>query len=283
MHARVALAAALLIAAFVLVVAPIRSEPAVATTPTPTPAATTEPVPRLAWEVVSRRPHDDAAFTQGLLLDGDGRLFESTGRWGESTVREVDPNSGEVLRSRSQPDEQFAEGLALVGNELIQLTWQSGLARRFDEDTFELLRRHRYEGEGWGLCYDGERLVMSDGSDELSFRDATTFELTGSVAATLAGEPISRLNELECVDDVVWANVWQTDLIVRIDPVDGRVTGVLDLAGIISPDPAEADRDAVLNGIAYDGESGTFLVTGKLWPELIEIRVMEPDTTTVAP
>ncbi len=250
----------------------------VADTPVPStsPAVTPEPVPRLEWEIVSRRPHDPGAFSQGLLLDGDGRLFESTGMWGQSSLREVDPRSGAVLRRRSQPDDQFAEGLALVGDELVQLTWLSGVARRYDVETFAIVGRHRYEGQGWGLCFDGERLVMSDGSDRLTFRDPETFEVLGSVSVTTSGQPLARLNELECVGDEVWANVWQTDDIVRVDPADGRVTGVLDLEGVIEPDPAEADRGAVLNGIAHDPEADTFLVTGKYWPELIEIRVSEP-------
>jgi glutamine cyclotransferase len=239
-------------------------------------SAAPTPVRVLEWEVVSRRPHDTAAYTQGLLLDDEGRLFESTGMWGKSDLRETDATTGEVLRRQASPPQLFSEGLARVGRELVQLSWRAGLARRFDIDSFELLGSHRYSGEGWGLCYDGERLVMSDGSAYLSFRDPYTFELTGSVRVTLDATPVARLNELECVDGAVWANVWLTDSIVRIDPADGRVTGVLDLSGVIEPDPAMADPSAVLNGIAYDPAAGTFLVTGKYWPELIEIRVSEP-------
>ena len=236
-------------------------------------AASATPVPLLEWEVVSRRPHDRAAFTQGLLLDDDGRLFESTGLRGESTLREVDALSGEVERVVAQPDDHFAEGLALVDDELIQLTWRAGVARRYGKDDFTLLGSHHYEGEGWGLCHDGERLVMSDGSARLTFRHPGTFEVLGSVAVTMLGQPLDQLNELECVEDEVWANVWLTDAIVRIDPSDGTVTGVLDLSGIVEPHPAASDPSAVLNGIAHDAEAGTFLVTGKRWPELIEIRV----------
>lgn len=234
------------------------------------------PVPSLEWDVVSRRPHDPAAFTQGLLLDDDGRLFESTGLWGASDLREVDPATGEVLRIEPSPPELFSEGLALVGDELVQLTWQAGLARRYDADTFALLEMHTYDGEGWGLCYDGERLVMSDGTERLTFRDPQTFEPVGSVDVTLAGIPLPRLNELECVGGDIWSNVWLTDRIVRIDGSDGRVTGVLDLRGLIEPHPAEADPGAVLNGIAYDAAMDTFLVTGKHWPEVIEIAVAAP-------
>lgn len=240
-----------------------------------TVSASPAPVPFLEWDVVSRRPHDQAAFTQGLLLDDTGRLYESTGLWGESDLREVDPETGEVLRVEPSPPESFSEGLALVGDELVQLSWRAGQARRFDAASFELLGTHAYDGEGWGLCHDGERLVMSDGSDRLTFRDPQTFESIGSIGVSFAGVPLTRLNELECVDGDVWANVWLTDVIVRIDPSDGRVTGVLDLHGLIQPHPAEADSGAVLNGIAYDSQADTFLVTGKRWPELIEIRLAE--------
>jgi len=252
-------------------------------TPAPTPLPTPGAVPFLEWDAVSRRAHDREAFTQGLVLGPDGRLFESTGWRGQSSVREVDPLTGSVLRSRSQPDQQFSEGLALVGDELVQLTWQAGVARRYQADTFEVVRRHRYRGEGWGLCYDGERLVMSDGSDKLTFRDVETFKKLGSVSVTVLGESLALLNELECVDGQVWANVYRTDAIVRIDPADGRVTGVLDMTGLIEPHPAETSSGAVLNGIAYDAEAGTFLVTGKLWPELIEIRVLEPEAPSEDP
>jgi glutamine cyclotransferase len=239
------------------------------------PAVAAEPVALIDWEEVSRRPHDTAAFTQGLLLDGSGRLFESTGLRGRSSVREVDPATGEVLRTKRLRDGLFAEGLALVGDELVQLTWQAGRALRRDVETFERLGTHRYAGEGWGLCHDGERLVMSDGSDRLTFRDAQTFEVLSSVSVTLEAQPIDMLNELECVAGSVWANVWLTDAIVRIDPEDGRISGVLDLRGLIDPHPSETRAGAVLNGIAYDATRDTFLVTGKLWPEVIEIRLLE--------
>ena len=277
MRVRTAAATLLLVATTVATAA--ASTPAPTASPVDDAAPTASPfpetVPSLRWEVVSRRPHDTAAFTQGLVLDASGRLFESTGLFGSSSVREVDPSSGAVLRSRSQPADQFGEGLALVGDELIQLTWQAGVARRFEADTFEVLRRHRYAGEGWGLCYDGTRLVMSDGSADLTFRDPETFEAQGSVTVTVFGQHLPRLNELECVGDAVWANVWKTNLMVRIDPHDGAVTGVLDLSGIIEPHPVLSDSGAVLNGIAYDAEADSFLVTGTLWPELIEIRLLD--------
>lgn len=231
----------------------------------------------LDWEVVSRRAHDPEAYTQGLLLDEHGALFESTGRYGHSTLREVDGRTGVVLRSTELADEYFGEGLALVDGRFIQLTYRSGIAQVRDAATFELLDQYAYDGEGWGLCYDGERLLMSDGSDTLTFRDPATFDIVGSVEVTLSGAPLDALNELECVDGSVWANVYRTDRIVRIDPASGIVDGVLDLTGIIDPAPTDSTRGAVLNGIAYDPRADTFLVTGKYWPELIEIRVEDGD------
>jgi glutamine cyclotransferase len=256
----------------------------------PVPASASDPDPAdtivavapvatsLDWEVVSRRPHDADAWTQGLQLDGQGRLFESTGREGRSSLREVDPDDGTVLRLVHLPDDEFAEGLALVdGDRLIQLTWQDGVAHVWDAATFSPLPGFTYDGEGWGLCYDGARLVMSDGSDRLTFRDPSTFEVMGSIGVTLEGGPLAQLNELECVDGDVWANVWLTDRIVRIDPSSGAVTGTLDLPGILAAGPAPGDAEPdVLNGITWDAAAGTFLVTGKLWPELIEIRVSDP-------
>lgn len=235
-------------------------------------------IARLAYEVVRRIPHDTTAWTEGLLFDADGRLYESTGINGRSQIRELDPVTGEVLRFVASPDAAYGEGLALVGDTFLQLTWREGRAFLVDRATFEVIGEHDYadQGEGWGLCYDGARLVMSNGSDTLTFRDPTTFEVLGTVAVTADGEPLARLNELECVDGDVWANVWETEFIVRIDPESGAVTGVLDADGLLEPDPAESDRGAVLNGIAKVPGSDTFLLTGKLWPEAIEVRITEP-------
>lgn len=234
-------------------------------------------VTRLTYEVVSRRPHDATAWTQGLVMDQGGRLFESTGRVGLSSLREVDPRRGRVIRQVAPPDEVFAEGLALVDGRLIQLTWHESLAYAWDAQTFELLSTWTYDGEGWGLCFDEQRLVMSDGSSRLVFRDALTFEDLGGVEVTLDGRPLPRLNELECVGDRIWANVWETDQVVRIDPATGRVDGVLLADGLLEPHPARTDPGAVLNGIAFDARTGTYLLTGKLWPELIEVVILESD------
>lgn len=243
-------------------------------------AAATPPghVTQLGWQVLAARPHDPGAWTQGLQLDGDGRLYESTGLRGRSSIREVDVASGGVRRAAPLPRDHFGEGLAIVEDRLIQLTWQEGVAHVWDAATLEPIGTFDYAGEGWGLCFDGERLVMSDGSQRLTFRDADTFAVTGSVEIDGAGLPAMRFNELECVDGLVWANAWLTDTIVRIDPIAARVTGVLDLEGVLDQWPEAIDRGGdeppdVLNGIAWDAAAGTFLVTGKLWPALFEIRV----------
>ena len=235
------------------------------------------PASELGYEVIARYPHDDAAFTQGLLWH-DGALYESTGLYGESSLRRVRLEDGARLSVRYLDPDVFAEGLARVGDELVQLTWKAGAAYRWPLDGFERgdppLATHAYMGEGWGLCNDGERLVMSDGSARLTFRDPDDFAPVGSVEVTLDGEPLTRLNELECVGNVVWANVWYDDRIVRIDPSSGRVTGWLDLSGVL-PDAVHARlaEGAVLNGLAWRAETGTMLVTGKLWPELVELRI----------
>ena len=220
-------------------------------------------------EVLDTREHDPAAFTQGLILH-EGSLFESTGLRGRSSLREVDPDTGSVLRQIEIDAEYFAEGLERVDDRLIQLTWQSGTAFEYDLDSFAEIGRFEYETEGWGLCYDGERLVMSDGSSTLFFRDSETFALEGQIEVTLAGQPIDQLNELECVGDAVFANVWQTDTILRIDPNTGAVGARIDASGLLTTEEqAAAD---VLNGIVYDPETGHFLITGKLWPRLFEVR-----------
>ncbi len=222
--------------------------------------------------MVATHPHDTSAFTQGLLWS-EGRVYESTGLRGASVLRMVDLTTGQVLRETAADPEHFGEGLALVGDRLIWLTWQAGTAGVYHQDSFELLDRFAYQGQGWGLCHDGDRLVMSDGSAALFFRHPETFALLGSVAVTEAdGTPVDRLNELECVGETVWANVWLTDRIVVIDPTTGLVVAEADLAGIISPHPADADTNDVLNGIAYRSETGTFLLTGKRWPSVFEVR-----------
>jgi hypothetical protein len=274
----VRLAAGLLIAGGVLAAVagsgPVAGSSSPSPSPSPSPGAVPVPAPTLGWEVVALRTHDTIAWTEGLLVDPDGRWWESTGLDGVSQVRELDPLTGTVLRAAPVPNGHYGEGLAMTpAGELIQLTWRSGVGYRWDPATLTVTGTVGYDGEGWGLCSDGVRLVRSDGSDTLFFHDPVSFAVTGTVSVTLDGEPLRMLNELDCVDGAVWANVWQTETIVRIDPATGIVTGRLDLDGLLVPDPSDADAGAVLNGIARLPETGTWLLTGKYWPELIEVRI----------
>ena len=308
--------------------------------PTAEPVPTLEPVPtaapfptfddasaasveRLTPSVVAVYPHDTEAFTQGLLFE-DGRMYESTGLYEASTLREVDYRTGRVLRQIVLADTEmgrdmrfFAEGLALVDDgqddsRLVQLTWQSQMAFAWDIETFhetaEPVEQYRYKGEGWGLCYDGSRLAMSNGTSVLNFHSPEGFAMVGeSLTVMLGGNPVEFLNELECVGDDIWANVWLTDLIMRIDARTGQVTGVLDASPLTAslgagcgnsaddqgvaadaaasavvaaiqdaglPLPCVTDPNAVLNGIAHDETTGRFFLTGKNWPLLFEVRLM---------
>ena len=236
------------------------------------PQADPNIVRTLRVDIVRELPHDTSAYTQGLLW-WQGSLYESTGRYGESTLRRLDPATGAVEQAVAVPPAFFGEGLARAGGRLIMLTWMAERAIVYDLRSFETLRTFRYRGEGWGLCHDGDRLVMSNGSDTLAFRDAETFEPVGEVRVTLRGRPQEQLNELECVDGEVYANVWQEDYIVRIDPASGRVTHQIDAAGLLSRN--EARGVDVLNGIAYQPEAGTFYITGKWWPKMFEVRFVE--------
>jgi glutamine cyclotransferase len=226
------------------------------------------PAARLAAKVLSTRPHDPSAYTQGLVWHR-GALYESDGLYGSSSLRQVDPVTGEVRRRVNLPDGFFAEGLAAVGGRLIQLTWREGVAFVYSLAAFERAGEFHYQGEGWGLCYDGRRLIMSDGSDRLSFRDPKSFALQGEVQVLLDGRPVHELNELECVEGAVYANVWMTDDILRIDPQTGRVDAVIDASGLLTAE--EMAHAEVLNGIAYLPETKTFLITGKLWPKMFEV------------
>lgn len=254
---------------------PVTPEPTTTTSDptTPTPEVGDEPE-RLTARVLDVRPHDPLAFTQGLVVS-DGRMFESTGDREPlgTVVREVDPLTGEVIDQVSV-DGVFGEGLELVGDSLYLLTWRGGQLIVLDADTLDEVRRVGYEGEGWGLCSLGDRLAMSDGTDMLTFRDPDSFDVVSDVAVTVRGEPLEQINELECVDGNIWANVWFADQIVRIDPATGVVTAVVDTSSLDRSDLPE-DPTAVLNGIAYDESTGTFLLTGKLWPSMFEV-VFDP-------
>jgi len=236
------------------------------------------PAAKFHLGVVRTFPHDPRAFTQGLLFF-EGKFYESTGLLGRSSLRRVDPDSGVVERGVDLPADLFGEGLARVGGRLFQLTWQNGCALVWNLATMRKEREISYQGEGWGLCFDGRHLIMSDGSDMLALRDPDSFARVGEIVVRRAGRPVRNLNELECVDGVVYANVWQDNHIARIDPRTGEVTGWIDASGLLAPE--EAGAADVLNGIAYLPATGHFVVTGKLWPRVFEVEVV-PDASPAA-
>jgi glutamine cyclotransferase len=224
----------------------------------------------VGYEVVNNFPHDPEAFLQGLVWHNG--FFESTGQLGRSSLRRVEYPTGKVLQQVNLNSQYFGEGLAMVDNRLIQLTWQSHRGFVYDRDSFELLGEFRYDTEGWGLTYDGKSLVLSDGTDVLTFINPNSFKPTRKVSVKFNGTALHDLNELEYINGEIWANVWHTDRIVRIDPTSGQVKSYLNLAGIL-PEEEKSDPEAVLNGIAYDAQGKRIFVGGKLWPRIFEIRL----------
>jgi glutamine cyclotransferase len=228
--------------------------------------------PLMTYEVMAVYPHDPDAFTQGLIYR-DGYLYESTGRYGESSLCKVDLDSGQVLQKVNLDPDFFGEGLTDWDDRLIQLTWRKGVGFIYDVEDFSVLGSFELPTEGWGLSQDGEQLIMSDGSSSLFFLNPETFEVTSSVTVIDHGYEIYQLNELEYIQGQVFANIWQTNDIIRIDPDTGEVLGWIDLSGIL-PEEVHTDTTDVLNGIAYDQKTDRLFVTGKYWPYLYEIRLI---------
>jgi glutamine cyclotransferase len=225
----------------------------------------------LRLKVVRTFPHDPHAFTQGLLFF-EGKFYESTGLYGRSSLRRVDPESGVVERGVDLPADLFGECAARVGGRLVQLTWQNKRALVWNLATLRKEGEFSYQGEGWGLCFDGRHLIMSDGSNTLALRDPESFARVGEIVVRRAGQPLRNLNELECVEGIVYANVWQDSHIARIDARTGEVTGWIDASGLLAPEEARAAD--VLNGIAYLPATGHLVVTGKLWPRIFEVEIV---------
>jgi glutamine cyclotransferase len=218
--------------------------------------------------IIRTIPHDPHAFTQGLLFR-DGYLYESTGLYGQSSLRRVDPANGKVIKSVPVAD-VFAEGLALVDSTLVQLTWKEKAALQYSLSDFRMTGAFSYEGEGWGLTFDGKSFIMSDGSDTL-FRRSSTFALQKKIPVTVAGRPLMNLNELEFANGKIYANVWYNNFIYEISPITGKVTKIIDCTSIVKKAQRQND-DEVLNGIAYDPKARSFYITGKNWQYMFEIK-----------
>ena len=229
--------------------------------------------PTYSFDVVQSYPHDPKAFTQGLVWH-DHRLFESTGQVGQSSIREVELNSGRVIRRQELETPHFGEGIALLGEQLFQVTWTTGKAFVYDWKTFKRTGAFTYDGEGWGLTTDGTSIVMSNGTSSLVWRDPATFAVQKTLTVSDHGTPVSQLNELEWVKGEIWANIWQSEQIARIDPATGNVTGWIDLKGIL-PSIDRTGNEDVMNGIAYDAAGDRLFVTGKLWSRLYEIKLKQ--------
>lgn len=237
------------------------------------PPAEPAPPPVYDYRIVATYPHDSSAYTQGLFWL-DGHLYESTGQVGRSTIRRVRLEDGSVLQSVPIPPGQFGEGIVNWGGEIVSITWTDGVGYRWDRRTLRRLGEWRYPGEGWGLTQNGRELIMSDGTAELRFLDPATLAERRRIPVTINGQPLARLNELEWVNGEIFANVWMTGFIARIDPASGSVTGVIDLRPLAVENNAVEDN--VLNGIAYDAARDRLFVTGKNWPRLYEIDLVSP-------
>ncbi len=255
--------------------APPHSQPPTQTTnPPPEPE-----IPVYRYRIVNTFPHDKNAFTQGLEFH-NGYLYESTGLHGQSSLRKVELRTGRVLQIHRLPDEYFAEGITLFGDRIYQLTWQNGICFVYRLNNFRQEMQFRYYGEGWGLTNDGKHLIMSDGSETITFRDPETFAEVRKITVRAQGKPVRNLNELEYIEGEIWANIWHSEMIARIDPSSGVVKAWVDMQGLPVPNRGPED---VLNGIAYDRQNKRIFVTGKNWSKLFEIELIAPEQNAKRP
>jgi len=228
--------------------------------------------PIYGYKIINSFPHNTESFTQGLFLE-DGILYESTGLNGKSAVKKIDLKTGKVIKSRNMQDKFFGEGLTIVNDRIIQITWRSKTGFVYDKESLEILRTFSYKTQGWGITYDGKYLIISDGSDILYFMDPKSFVVVGKLEVYDDKGKVVKLNELEFIDGEIYANIWGKDVIARINPKTGYVNSWIDLSGILAKEDRKGEED-VLNGIAYNPENDTLLVTGKFWPKMFEIKVV---------
>ena len=235
------------------------------------PSAPSGPVPKYGYQILNIYPHDSNAFTQGLILV-DGKLLESTGQEGSSSLRSVELATGKILKKVDVPVPYFAEGMTVLNGKVYQLTWMHNVGFIYDAQTLDRVGQFNYQGEGWGLTTDGQSLIMSDGSNRLKFLDPASYRVTKTLSVLDGTTAVNQLNELEFIQGEIYANIWHSDRIAVIDPQSGRVKAWIDLTGMM-PEGELRDGEAVLNGIAYDQANDKLYVTGKLWPRLFEIKV----------
>jgi glutamine cyclotransferase len=228
-------------------------------------------IPIYSYEIINTYPHDVRAFTEGLVYEA-GYIYESTGKYNESTLRKVDLQTGEILKLHKLDEYYFGEGITLYHNKIFQLTWKSKVGLIYDKDSFTLISKFYYNTEGWGITHNDEHLIMSDGTDEIFFLNPQNFKKVYSIKVHDEFRPITRLNELEFIKGEIYANVWKSDKIARICPHTGKITGWIDLKGLLSP--KEYKSADTLNGITYDNEKNSFIVTGKMWPKIFEIKLI---------
>lgn len=246
--------------------------PSSSASPSSSPSPTSAPVRNYTYKVVNTYPHDRLAFIEGLLVR-EGVFYESTGLNGKSSLRRVEVDTGKVIKKLDIPSQFFGEGLTELNGKLYQLTWKENTCFVYDKETFAKTGQFSYEGEGWGLTTDGKQLIMSDGTDEIRFINPSDFKEVRRIKVTDSGQPLKDINELEFIKGEIYANVWQTFGIARINPENGQVVGRIDMTGVLSP--ADAAGVDVLNGIAYDKEKDRIFVTGKYWPKMFEVKFVE--------
>lgn len=228
-------------------------------------------IPIYSYDIINTYPHDDRAFTEGLVYEA-GYLYESTGQYNESTLRRVDLQTGEILKLHKLDENYFGEGITIYQNKIFQLTWKSKVGFIYDKDSFKLINKFYYNTEGWGITHNDEHLIMSDGTDEIFFLNPLNFKKVYSIRVHDEFRPVTKVNELEFIKGEIYANIWRSDKIARICPHSGKVTGWIDLKGLLSP--KEYKNAGTLNGIAYDIKKNRFYVTGKMWPKLFEIKLI---------
>jgi glutaminyl-peptide cyclotransferase len=229
-------------------------------------------VEQLVPQIISILPHDPLAFTQGLAIH-EGWLYESTGLYQRSTLRKINLKTGEVVEIKRLPDQYFAEGIAIIKDKIVQITWKEQQALIYDLHQLKVLNYVGYQGEGWGLCSDGQHIWMTSGTSMIKCYQLPQLTLNKQVAVTWNNQPVQALNDIECVEDAFYANIWKEDVIVRIDKVTGKVTGVIDASTLLTvAEKQKVGLEGVLNGIAYHPQKKTFLITGKFWPWLFEVK-----------